>query len=61
MSDLYETDIVEWSEHQAALVRRLAVGERVNDQIDWTNVAAEIESVGNDQLHAVSSRRIGSA
>lgn len=55
MSDLYEADIVEWSEHQAALLRRLAAGERVNDQVDWGNVIEEIESVGNEQVHAVSS------
>jgi hypothetical protein len=55
MSDLYDADIVVWSEAQAALLRRLAAGERVNDQVDWTNVIEEIESVGNEQLHAVSS------
>lgn len=55
MNDLYETDILEWSEHQAALLRRLAAGERVNDQVDWENVVEEIESVGNEQTHAVSS------
>jgi len=51
----YDTDILVWSEHQAALLRRLAVGERVNDQIDWENVIEEVESVGSEQLHAVVS------
>jgi hypothetical protein len=55
MNDLYATDILEWSEHQAELLRRLAAGERVNDQVDWENVVEEIESVGNEQIHAVSS------
>jgi Domain of unknown function DUF29 len=55
MSKLYEADIVEWSEHQAALLRRLAAGERVNDQVDWANVVEEIESAGHEQVHAVSS------
>lgn len=55
MSDLYDTDIVVWSERQAALLRRLAAGERVNDQVDWENVVEEIESVGNEQRHAVES------
>jgi hypothetical protein len=55
MGALYETDVVEWAEHQAALLRRLAAGERVNDQVDWANVVEEIESVGNEQLHAVGS------
>jgi hypothetical protein len=54
MSD-YDTDIVEWSEHQAELLRRLAAGERINDQIDWENVIEEIESVGSEQRHAVES------
>jgi hypothetical protein len=55
MSDLYDADIVVWSEAQAALLRRLVAGERVNDQVDWINVIEEIASVGNEQLHAVSS------
>jgi Domain of unknown function DUF29 len=55
MSNLYDTDILSWSEHQADLLRRVATGERVNDQVDWANVIGEIESVGNEQLHAVES------
>ena len=55
VNDLYDTDVLEWSGHQAALLRRLAAGERVNDQVDWENVAEEIESVGNEQLRAISS------
>jgi Domain of unknown function DUF29 len=55
MDSLYDTDIIEWSEQQAALLRRLAAGERVNDQVDWENVIDEVESVGSEQLHAVES------
>jgi hypothetical protein len=55
MSSVYETDILVWSEEQAALLRRLAVGDRVSDRVDWPNVIEEIESVGNEQLHAVRS------
>lgn len=56
MSDLYETDILAWSERQAALLRRIAAGEWVNDpDLDWPNIAEEIESVGSEQLHAVES------
>ena len=55
MNDLYEDDILLWSEQQAALLRRLAAGERVNEQIDWENVIDEVESVGSEQLHAVES------
>jgi Domain of unknown function DUF29 len=55
MSDAYESDILLWSERQAQLLRRLAAGERVNDLVDWENVIEEMESVGNEQLHAVES------
>src|SRR5947209_2529897 len=51
----YETDIALWSEHQAALLRRVAAGERVNDQVDWENVIEEIESVGRSEVKAVRS------
>jgi hypothetical protein len=54
MSD-YDADILQWSEEQAALLRRLAAGERVNDAVDWPNVIEELESVGREQLHAVES------
>ena len=50
----YETDILEWSERQAALLRRAATGERVND-LDWPNIIEEIESVGSSELHSVAS------
>ena len=55
MSELYETDLLLWSEQQAALLRRLAAGEQVNEQVDWGNVIDEVESVGTEQLHAVES------
>jgi hypothetical protein len=53
MSDLYEADILRWSERQGALLRRLANGERVNDRdLDWTNISEEIEAVGRSELRA---------
>ncbi len=52
--DLYEHDALAWSEHQAALLRRVALGERVND-VDWTHVVEEIEDVGLAELNAVHS------
>ena len=56
MNDLYDTDVLLWSEHQAALLRRRAAGELVNEaELDWPNIAEEIESVGNELLHAVES------
>ena len=51
----YDTDTVLWSERQAGLLRRLANGERVNNQVDWENVAEEIDSVGRSQRLALAS------
>jgi|ERR1700677_1132975 hypothetical protein len=56
MSDLYDTDILIWSEHQADLLRRLAAGERVNDQVDWGNVIEEVGDVGRNTLRACRSQ-----
>ena len=55
MSDLYDSDIVIWSERQAELLRRVAAGEPVNEAPDWPNIIEEIESVGSEQRHAVES------
>src|SRR3954447_23023891 len=56
MGELYDADVYEWSQQQAALLRRRAAGELVNEaELDWPNIAEEIESVGNEQLHAVTS------
>src|SRR4051812_47519079 len=56
MGELYDADVFEWSQRQAALLRRRAAGELVNEaDLDWPNIAEEIESVGNEQLHAVES------
>lgn len=56
MSDLYDSDIVEWSERQVALLRRRAAGELVNDaELDWANLAEEIEDVGSNRFSAVQS------
>jgi hypothetical protein len=53
----YDADILGWSEHQAALLRRLAAGERVND-LDFPNIIEEIEAVGRSQLHSVDSHLV---
>ena len=52
--DLYDRDILTWSRNQAALLRRLARGERVNG-VDWMHVVEEIEDVGLSELNAVRS------
>ena len=55
MGDLYDDDILEWSERQARLLRDVAAGRRGNEAPDWANVIEEIESVGRSQLSAVKS------
>ncbi len=55
MSDLYDQDILLWSERQGDLRRRIAAGEPVNERPDWGNIIEEVESVGREQLHAVES------
>jgi len=52
--NLYERDVLAWSQHQADLLRRLGRGERVND-VDWAHLAEEIEDVGLSELHSVES------
>jgi hypothetical protein len=56
MNDLYDADFALWSERQAALLRRMSNGERVNDQVDWGNVAEEIESLGRNDRREIRSR-----
>jgi hypothetical protein len=56
MSNLYDDDVLLWSKSQAALLRRMAAGERVNDQVDWENVVEEIEDVGRSSLRACRSQ-----
>ena len=55
MGDLYDADVLEWSEHQARLLRRHAAGEPGNEAPDWANIIEEVESVGRSQLTAVQS------
>ena len=52
---LYERDALAWAERQAELLRRLASGERVNEQIDWPNVIEEVQDVGLSELRACRS------
>ncbi len=52
---LYERDALAWAEHQAALLRRLAAGERLNEAVDWPNVIEEVQDVGLSELRACRS------
>jgi hypothetical protein len=56
MNDLYETDTVAWAEQQGSLLRRVAVGERLNVAPDWSNIAEEIETLGKNQGRELASR-----
>jgi hypothetical protein len=56
MSDLYDDDILLWSERQAALLRQAAAEPRTNQPTpDWANIIEEIEAVGRSELNAVRS------
>ena len=56
MSDLYDDDAVLWSERQADLLRRRARGELANDaDLDWLNIAVEIDSMGRSERSALAS------
>ena len=52
----YDADIVVWSERQGELLRRRAAGHLVNDaDLDWANIAEEIESLGRSERSALRS------
>jgi ribosomal protein L29 len=51
MGNLYDTDIVAWSEQQAALLRSGRLSE-----IDVLNIAEEIEDVGKSEKQQLSNR-----
>jgi hypothetical protein len=48
---LYETDGYTWAMRQADALRRRAI-----DEIDWDNVAEEVESVGKTEARELESR-----
>ena len=53
---LYEKDIYAWSQHQAAVLRRMAANPAaLPNDLDLEHVAEEIEEVGNEQRYAVES------
>lgn len=54
--DLYETDILAWSEQQAAALRELASRRDLPNALDLAHVVEEIEDVGLSQLNGVKSR-----
>ena len=55
MSGLYERDALAWAEQQAALLDRMAAGERLNEAVDWPNVIEEVRDVGLSELRTCRS------
>jgi Domain of unknown function DUF29 len=57
MGDLYDEDFTLWTEQQTMLLRRRAAGELINDaELDWLNIAEEIESVGGNTRRELRNR-----
>ena len=53
---LHERDILQWSEEQARLLRRVAAGEPgVNAAVDWANVIEEVRELGVSSPKACES------
>ncbi|MEL4894556.1 DUF29 domain-containing protein [Crocosphaera sp. Alani8] len=50
MNNLYETDFLEWTIQQAKVL-----SEHNIQALDWDNLKEEIEDLGKEQIHAVSS------
>ncbi len=50
----YDTDFFAWTQAQGAAIRR-AGAERLNADIDWENVAEEIETLGRSDRDALES------
>lgn len=52
----YDSDVLEWSARQADLLRRLAAGEHISEQIDWPNVIDGVETVGRSERVLLQSQ-----
>ena len=50
MTNLYETDFLAWTKHQAK-----ALEEHNIEALDWEHLKEEIEDLGNEKLNAVNS------
>jgi hypothetical protein len=55
-SPTYDTDILEWSEQQASALRDLPRRRHdLSNELDWENIAEEIEDVGRSEFVVVQS------
>ncbi len=53
MGDLYDWDVLEWSQQQVRVLRQIAAGEAGAEVPDWPRVIEEIEALGRAQLSRV--------
>jgi hypothetical protein len=59
VSNLYDDDFTLWTEQQAALLRRRAAGALVNDaDLDWQNIAEEVEALGGNTRRELRNRLV---
>jgi hypothetical protein len=54
-TSVYDTDILVWSEQQAAALRSLAARHDLPNGLDLANVVEEIEDVGKSEFRTVES------
>lgn len=54
-ANLFDEDVLAWSERQVAELRRLAASPGLTNAVDWENVIEEIESLGRSHLDTVES------
>ena len=57
MANLYESDFFAWTQDQATRLKQ-AAAKRVNIDLDWKNLAEEIESMGGSERHEINNRLI---
>lgn len=53
--ELYQSDILAWSEQQSGALRELATRRDLPNALDLAHVVEEIEDVGQSELNAVKS------
>ncbi len=57
MASLYQSDFYAWTQDQATRLKK-AAAERVNIDLDWENLAEEIDCMGGSERHEIESRLI---
>jgi len=55
---LYGEDFYRWSKEQASALRRLGGRPDLANDLDWENLAEEIEYLGSERLHAVEGHLV---